>query len=152
MLTTALPIHKCLLSGCIVQRHRSCHIGQGISSQGGSWLALFCFAVVMRCISGVMGFTTDVIVVPVVVIAVCGFSQGHEKSLLVRVLTTLGKHSTYMWFIHCIFFSTATKGVIQHLPMWTNFLPVEFLMVSLFSYLLAYALGRVETYIHEKIK
>lgn len=127
------------------------HWAGNIKSRG-LWLALFCFAVVMRCVSGAMGFTTDVIAVPVVVIAVCGFSQGHEKSLLVRVLTTLGKHSTYMWFIHCIFFSTATKGVIQHLPMWTNFLPVEFLMVSLFSYLLASFMGRIETFIHEKTK
>lgn len=32
----------------------------------GLWLALFCFAVVMRCISGAMGFITDVIAVPIV--------------------------------------------------------------------------------------
>lgn len=113
---------------------------------------LFLLAVLMRCVSGAIGFTTDVIAVPVVVIAVCGMSQGHEQSPLVRVLTTLGKHSTYMWFLHCIFFSTATKGLIQSSPMWTNFLPIEFLMVSLLSYLLASFLGRIETYIFEKTK
>ena len=113
---------------------------------------LFLLAVIMRCISGAMGFTTDVIAVPIVIIAVCGLSQGYEQSLIARVLTTLGKHSTYMWFVHCIFFSTATKGLIQSLPLWPHSLLMVFLMVSLLSYSLAFFIGRIEALIHEIIK
>lgn len=115
------------------------------------WLTLFLLAVLLRCFSGAMGFTTDVVAVPIVVIAVCGLSQGYEQNFLVRVLTSLGKHSTYIWFIHCLFFSNATRGVLQSLPIWSNSLPIVFVLVTLFSYALATLMGWIETYF-QKIK
>lgn len=88
------------------------------------WIIIASMAVLLRSISGAMGVTTDVIAVPMLVIAVCGLFQGHEQSLSFRILTSLGQCSTYMWFIHCLFFSDATRRVLQCLPIWENSLPI----------------------------
>jgi hypothetical protein len=90
------------------------------------------------------GGTTDVIVVPFFIIAVCGIFQEKENTYTFRILTQLGKCSTYMWFIHCIFFSDATRGVFQNMPIWINSLPVIFVVVTLISYAIAAILIKSE--------
>lgn len=116
------------------------------------WVAILLIAVLMRCVSGAMGITTDVIAVPIAIIAICGLSQGCEQSRIAQILTCLGKRSTYMWFVHCVFFSVATKGVIQSLPIWSNSLPIVFIMVSIMSFIMAYVISRIETLIPVKAK
>ena len=117
-----------------------------------TYFVLALFAVFIRCYSGAMGFTTDVVAVPLLVIAVCGLSQGYEQSCSFKVLTNLGKCSTYMWFIHCIFFSDATRNVFQNLPIWNNSSLLVFFIVTIASYILAFLFNKAELIIQEKIK
>lgn len=58
------------------------------------WIAIALFAVALRC--GIKGVTTDVIAVPFFIIAVCGIFQEKENTYTFRILTQLGKCSTYM--------------------------------------------------------
>lgn len=116
------------------------------------WFVLALFAVFIRCYSGAMGFTTDVVAVPLLVISVCGLSQGHERSCSFKVLTNLGKCSTYMWFIHCVFFSDATRNLFQCLPIWNNSSLLVFFIVTIASYILAFLFNKAELIIQEKIK
>ncbi len=109
------------------------------------WIVLGLLAVVFRCgISGIKGFTTDTLAVPLVVITICFLFQGKENTCTFRILTQLGKCSTYMWFIHCIFFSVATRGVFQDMPIWINSVPIVFVIVTLISYAIAAMLIKSE--------
>ena len=49
-----------------------------------------------------------------------------------------------MWFIHCIFFSVATRGVFQDTPIWINSVPIVFVIVTLISYAIAAMLIKSE--------
>ena len=124
------------------------HFGEKVRSRC-VWFVIALLAVFIRCISGIMGLTTDVVAVPIFVIAICGLSQGYEKSLLFLSLTKLGKCSTYMWFIHCLFFSDATRNVLQHLPIWSNSLLGAFVVATVVSFVLSLLLYKAETIIQK---
>ncbi|RLT80085.1 hypothetical protein D7Y07_10040 [Bacteroides acidifaciens] len=47
-------------------------------------------------------------------------------------------------FIHCIFFSVATRGVFQDMPIWINSVPIVFVIVTLISYVIAAMLIKSE--------
>lgn len=116
------------------------------------WLVIAVSALIIRCgISSLMGLAMDVLVVPIFTIAICALFSGKEQTSLFCILTKLGKCSTYMWFVHCIFFSTATRIVFQSSPIWTNSLLGIFIVVTIISYVIAITLNKVETMIYKKI-
>lgn len=93
------------------------------------------FIIAFRCaFHSFGGITTDVIVVPCFIVIVAFFANYYKGSLILKMLSALGENATNMWFLHCVFFSTATRGIIQNSVLWNNNVLIVFIGVTLISY------------------
>lgn len=63
-----------------------------------------------------------------------------------KVLVELGDKSVYMWFIHALFFTAATRPVYQHFVMISDNLWIIAIWTMLLSYLCSFAIKRVVEY------
>lgn len=107
------------------------------------WLVIAVLAFVCRCYStSVRGFVTDVVFVPVFVLSLSILFIGDEQSVIAKSLTMLGRNSTLMWFIHVIPLSDATRNVFQHSTLWINNVLVQFLLLSILSFVAAWLLNK----------
>lgn len=103
-----------------------------------TWSLLAFVSIIIRCgISSVFGIVTDIITVPLFVISISGLFQELKSDRFTKILLSLGSASTMMWFIHALPFSTVTRKLFQELPFWTNNIAVLFIVITIFSYLLA---------------
>ena len=103
-----------------------------------TWIVIAIITTLFRCcISGAFGIVTDVVTVPIFVIAISGAFQGLESNCFTKALIRVGQVSAMMWFIHALPFSSATKALFQGSGIWTNNIVTLFLSVTLLSYLTA---------------
>lgn len=108
------------------------------------WLVIAVLAFVCRCYStSVRGFVTDVVFVPVFVLSLSTLFIGYEQSVIAKSLTMLGKNSTLIWFIHVIPLSDATRNVFQHSPLWINDILVQFVLLTILSFVVAWLLNNL---------
>lgn len=115
------------------------------------WLIIVLLAVAIRCgISGIIGIKTDVISVPVFVISIAAIFTGREHSIIGKTLSVLGTNSTYMWFIHCLFFSSATNAIFQSWSIWPNNIIILYISVTVVTLLLSIFLKNIISYISLK--
>lgn len=102
------------------------------------WIMIGVLAVVLRCgFPYICGIVSDIIFVPIFVMAVSVLFNGCKQNFLAKALTSLGLCSTMMWFIHAIPLSTATREIFQSLPVWINDSVYLFVMITGISYLIA---------------
>ena len=103
-----------------------------------TWILIALMAFAGRCgLGSVKGLVTDVIFVPVFVIAISAIFDGFENSKTAKMLTSFGACSTMMWFIHTLPFNDATRAIFQGSIFWTNNIIVLFIVVTVLSYLFA---------------
>lgn len=115
---------------------------------GRKFICLLLAVLLIRFAKGsVLGVSTDIVFVPMLFIFILSIKQRLHKNVI-RSLSLFGKNSTFIWFIHCIFFSNATKAVFQSSSIWPNNILIVFLVVTSISLLGATLLN----YITSKIK
>ena len=108
------------------------------------WLVFAVLSFVGRCYStSVRGFVTDVVFVPVFVLSLSALFKGCEQSVTAKLLTILGKNSTLMWFLHVIPLSDATRNLFQHSPLWINDILVQFVLLTILSFVVAWLLNNL---------
>ena len=113
------------------------------------WFLIASLVIVVRSYSTtIKGLKTDVVCVPVFVMAVSALFVQKEKSMAARIMTIFGKNSTLIWFIHAIPLSDATRRLFQTSPQWPNNLLVLYIVLTLVSL----ALAIMGNYIFEKTK
>lgn len=56
---------------------------------------------------------TDILLAPVFILSVVNLILSFPWNPCFALLAKIGKHSMSMWFLHCLFFSSVTKGVFQ---------------------------------------
>lgn len=108
-----------------------------------SWklICLLLIAMLIRFAKGsVLGVSTDMVFVPMLFIFIISFRQRLHKCV-VSILSVFGKNSTFIWFIHCVFFSNATKSVFQSSQFWPDNILSVFLVVTAVSLLVAMLLN-----------
>ena len=77
------------------------------------------------------GVTTDIVSVPLFIVAICSITGGG------RFLSSLGKNSTIMWFVHAVPLSTAPRFFFQSNCLWVNNPLLLFVVLTVSSYFLA---------------
>lgn len=108
------------------------------------WLVIAVLAFVCRCYStSIRGFVTDVVFVPVFVLSLSMLFIGYESSVFSKSLTVLGRNSTLMWFFHVIPLSDATRKFFQDSPFWINNVLVQFMLLTILSYIVAWLLNKL---------
>lgn len=102
------------------------------------WTLIAIMAFIGRCvISQIIGLPSDIVFVPVFVIAISAIFNGFEHRKIAKALASLGSCSTIMWFIHTLPFNDTTRTIFQNSSFWPNNIIVLFLAVTLMSYLFA---------------
>ena len=113
------------------------------------WFLVALLVIIVRSYgTTIKGFKTDVVCVPVFVMAVSALFVQKEKSMAARIITIFGKNSTLIWFIHAIPLSDATRRLFQTSPLWPN----NFLVLYIVLTLVSLALAIIGNYIFEKTK
>lgn len=68
-----------------------------------------------------------------------------NTSIFARFLTLCGRHSANMWYLHCLYFSVATRAAVQHAAYFAKYPPLIF-TVAVLELLTASALvSRIKT-------
>ena len=112
------------------------------------WRFLFIILVLLRCGSGgKLGISTDIVFVPLFILSVTTL-YGGGRILFSTTLSSLGRNSLFMWFIHAIPLSTATKEYFQNSPIWTNNIIILYISLVIISYLLSITLNKVLRTVH----
>lgn len=83
------------------------------------------------------GFTPYTITAPMVVFSMAALFRGVKAPHLYAFLKWMGKLSVYMWFIHAIFFSSATRMIFQQQSFWPDNIVLVFLLVAVASIVIA---------------
>lgn len=110
------------------------------------WLVVALVAFALRCYAtSVKGFVTDIVFVPIIIVAVSAMFVGKENGVISKVLVMLGSNSTLMWFVHALPFSDATRSIFQTSPLWVNNVIVLYLCITTISFIIAY-LGNMMFY------
>lgn len=108
------------------------------------WLIVALVAFALRCYAtSIKGFVTDVVFVPVFVLSLSALFKGCEQSVTTRLLTMLGTNSTLMWFLHVIPLSDATRNLFQHSHLWINDILVQFVLLTILSFVVAWLLNNL---------
>lgn len=109
-------------------------------------IILLFFSIVIRCaISGIKGFSTDIICVPIFIFCIAYLYKNNDKTILFKILSELGKTSLYMWFIHAVFYSTATRS------LFNEFIPENLILSYIFITLISYVLSKLCKKIENKL-
>ena len=95
------------------------------------WIILAVSAIVLRTVGVVKGFNSDIIYVPLFIFSISAIGWNN------KILMSLGKNSTFMWFFHAIPLSTATAHIFQDNPIWINNPFFLFIALTIISYLFA---------------
>lgn len=112
------------------------------------WFIILLTTVLLRCITGgKYGFSTDIVFVPLFILSVAVFAWG-GKILFSKTLSSLGRNSMFMWFIHAIPLSDATRAFFQDSVLWTNNVLILYFVLVVVSYLLSVGLKNVLKKVH----
>ena len=102
------------------------------------WILIVSLVLVFRSYaSEIIGIKTDVICVPVFVMAVSALFLQHETTIFAKIMTVLGRNSTLIWFIHAIPLSDSTRRLFQTCSLWPNNLLILYIVLTLVSLVLS---------------
>lgn len=105
------------------------------------FICLFLVVLLLRFVKGsILGISTDIVFVPLLFMLLISMRQLFGNKLN-KLFVLLGHNSTFMWFIHCLFFSTATRAIFQSASFWSDNIIIVFLLVTLVSLIAAMLLN-----------
>jgi len=100
------------------------------------YLLLFIVIGVRCAVSALKGFSLDILCVPLFIYCVTVVFKNLSLRSLKGLLSSLGKVSLYMWFLHAVFYSVAVRSAFAKYILWPNNLLVSFMLVVILSYLI----------------
>ena len=95
---------------------------------------------VLPCIK-ILNF--DIIYAPVIILCILVVFSQFKLKYLSKVMYELGDKSVYMWFVHALFFTAATRPVYHQFVMISNNLWVVAMWTIILSYLISVVIKKV---------
>lgn len=92
---------------------------------------------------GIKIFNFDVIYAPVIILCILVLFSQFKLKFLSKVMLELGDKSFYMWFVHALFFTAATRPVYHQFVMLSNNLWLVALWTIVLSYLVSVLIKKV---------
>lgn len=112
------------------------------------FIGLFIFIIAIACralCANIMGFNLDTIYAPVVCFGLMlALSTLTSASITQKILCQLGKLSIYMWFLHSLFFCSATNAWFIPIIKNTQSIFVVFAIVFMLTWMIAAFLSYLE--------
>lgn len=91
------------------------------------------------------GFTPFTFTAPMVIFSVAALFRRLDLPHLYGFLKRLGQLSSYMWFIHAIFFSTKTRMIFQQQSFWPDNIILVYLFVTVISFVIATLIVKIKS-------
>lgn len=90
-----------------------------------------------------IGLFAQLIYIPVIILCILAIFTAKPLKTATKIMSEFGDKSVYMWFIHTLFFTAATRPIYQHLVMVSDNLWIIALWTILLSYSCSYILKKV---------
>ena len=85
----------------------------------------------------------DIIYAPIIILCLLVVYSQFKLKYLSKVMSELGDKSVYMWFVHALFFTAATRPTYHKFVMISNNLWIVALWTILLSYLISIVIKKV---------
>ena len=92
---------------------------------------------------GIKILNFDIIYAPVIILCILVVFSQFKLKYLSKVMSELGDKSVYMWFVHALFFTAATRPVYHQFVMISNNLWIVAVWTIVFSYLASLLIKKV---------
>lgn len=92
---------------------------------------------------GIKILNFDIIYAPVIILCILVVFSQIKPKYLSKIMTELGDKSVYMWFVHALFFTAATRPVYHQFVMISNNLWIVALWTIVLSYLISVVIKKV---------
>lgn len=91
------------------------------------------------------GFTPFTFTAPMVIFSMAALFKRLDLPQLYGFLKKLGQLSSYMWFIHAVFFSTKTRMIFQQQSFWPDNIILVYLFVTVISFVIAILIVKIKS-------
>lgn len=95
---------------------------------------------------GIKILNFDIIYAPIIILCILVMFSQVKMKYLSKVMSELGDKSVYMWFVHALFFTAATRPVYHQFVMISNNLWIVALWTIVLSYFVSLVIKKVVDY------
>ena len=92
---------------------------------------------------GIKILNFDIIYAPVIILCILVVFSQHKMKYISKVLEEFGDKSVYMWFIHALFFTAATRPVYHQFVMISDNLWIVAIWTIVLSYIISVVIKKV---------
>lgn len=108
-----------------------------------SLAAIFICLYLKMVLPGIKIINFDIIYAPVIILCILLLFSQYNMKWPSKVMQELGDKSVYMWFIHALFFTAATRPVYHHFVMISENLWIVALWTIVISYGVSYSIKTI---------
>lgn len=94
-------------------------------------------------IPGITILNFDIIYAPVIILCILVVFSQYQMTWFSRIMAELGDKSVYMWFVHALFFTAATRPVYHQFVMISDNLWLVAIWTILLSYMISFVLKKI---------
>lgn len=92
---------------------------------------------------GIKIFNFDLIYASVIILCILVVFSQYPMKWITKVMAELGDKSVYMWFVHALFFTAATRPVYHHFVMISGNLWIVAIWTIILSYIISVVLKKI---------
>jgi len=102
--------------------------------------------VLKRFCPGISILNFDIIYAPVIIACILIIFSQYELKWFSKIMAELGDKSVYMWFIHALFFTAATRPFYHRFVMISDNLLIIALWTIILSYICSFVIKKIVEY------
>lgn len=92
---------------------------------------------------GIKILNFDIIYAPIIILCILVVFSQYQMKWFAKVMSELGDKSVYMWFVHALFFTAATRPVYHQFVMISDNLWLVAIWTILLSYIISFVLKKI---------
>lgn len=92
---------------------------------------------------GIKIFNFDIVYAPIIILCILVVFSQYPMKCFSKALAELGDKSVYMWFVHALFFTAATRPVYHQFVMISDNLWLVAIWTILLSYIISFVLKKI---------
>lgn len=92
---------------------------------------------------GIKILNFDIIYAPIIILCILVVFSQYSMKWFSKFMAELGDKSVYMWFVHALFFTAATRPVYHHFVMISNNLWLVAIWTIILSYIISVVLKKI---------
>ena len=103
------------------------------------------------CKGYILGFNLDFIYAPIFILSILIIFSMYNLHYVSCIMQLLGKYSVYMWFIHALFFTGATRDVFQPVILISDNLFIITTWTIIVTFVLSVVMSRIVEFVQQRL-